>query len=89
MTDVTEDRGQAGAELSAADELELTERARSPGLKLTGEGGLLGRLTEMVVEDGFLSFARGIAPGHVFAAIRDADPLEDCQHRGNLFVSSR
>ncbi len=43
----------------------------------------------MVVEDGFLSFARGIAPGHVFAAIRDADPLEDCQHRGNLFVSSR
>jgi putative transposase len=53
MTDVTEDRGQGGAELSAADELllrELTERARSNGLKLTGEGGLLGRLTEMVVE---------------------------------------
>ena len=53
MTDVTEDRDQAGAELSAADEQvlrELTERARTGGLKLTGEGGLLGRLTKMVIE---------------------------------------
>jgi putative transposase len=53
VTDVTEDRDQAGAELSAADERvlrELTERARAGGLKLTGEGGLLGRLTKMVVE---------------------------------------
>ena len=42
-----------GAELSAADEQllrELTERARTGGLKLTGEGGLLGKLTKMVVE---------------------------------------
>jgi transposase-like protein len=53
MTDVTEDRDQAGPELPAADEQvlrELTERARRGGLKLTGEGGLLGRLTKMVVE---------------------------------------
>src|SRR6266705_2737181 len=53
MTDVTEDRGQAGAELSAADEQvlrELTERARAGGLQLTGEGGLLGKLTKMVIE---------------------------------------
>jgi len=53
MTDVTEDRDQAGAELSAADEQvlrELTERARAGGLKLTGEGGLLGKLTKMVIE---------------------------------------
>jgi len=53
VTDVTEDRDQAGAELSAADEQvlrELTERARAGGLKLTGEGGLLGRLTKMIVE---------------------------------------
>src|SRR6267378_2794208 len=53
MTDVTEDRGQAGAELSAADEQvlrELTERARAGGLRLTGEGGLLGKLTKLVVE---------------------------------------
>jgi len=53
MTDVTEDRDQAGAELSAADEQvlrELTARAREGGLKLTGEGGLLGRLTKMIVE---------------------------------------
>src|SRR5947199_2327831 len=53
MTDVTESRDQAGAELSAADEQllrELTERARAGGLKLTGEGGLLGKLTKMVVE---------------------------------------
>jgi len=53
MTDVTEDRDPAGAELSAADEQvlrELTERARTGGLKLTGEGGLLGKLTKMVIE---------------------------------------
>ena len=29
---------------------ELTERAWAGGLKLTGEGGLLGQLTKMVVE---------------------------------------
>ena len=53
MTDVAEERDQAGAELSAADEQVLrglTERARTGGLKLTGEGGLLGRLTKMVIE---------------------------------------
>jgi transposase-like protein len=53
MTDVT--KGGEGPEpgLSAADEQllrELTERARAGGLKLTGEGGLLGKLTKMVVE---------------------------------------
>jgi len=39
--------------LSAADEhllRELAERARAGGLKLTGGGGLLGKLTKMVVE---------------------------------------
>jgi transposase-like protein len=39
--------------LSGADEQllkELTERARAGGLKLTGEGGLLGKLTKMVIE---------------------------------------
>ena len=53
MTDVTQERDQAGVELSAADEQvlrELTERARTGGLKLAGEGGLLGRLTKMVIE---------------------------------------
>jgi putative transposase len=53
MTDVTQDRGHAGVELSAADEQlvrELTERVRAEGLKLTGEGGLLGTLTKMVIE---------------------------------------
>ena len=53
MTDVTTDNGQAPVELSAADEQvlrELTVRARTGGLKLTGEGGLLGKLTKMVVE---------------------------------------
>src|ERR1700741_1228194 len=53
MTDVTQDRGQDGPELSAADEQvlrELTERARAGGLKLTGEGGLLGKLTKIVIE---------------------------------------
>ena len=53
MTDVTAGQGQDEARLSAADEQvlrELTERARAGGLKLTGEGGLLGKLTKMVVE---------------------------------------
>ena len=53
MTDVTNGQGQEGVELPAADEQllrELTERARAGGLKLTGEGGLLGKLTKMVVE---------------------------------------
>jgi putative transposase len=53
MTDVAEERDLAGAELPAADEQvlrELTERARTGGLKLTGEGGLLGKLTKMVIE---------------------------------------
>ena len=53
MTDVTTGNGQAPVELSAADEQvlrELTERARTGGLRLTGEGGLLGKLTKMVVE---------------------------------------
>src|SRR5436305_12578676 len=53
MADVTTNRGQDEAELSAADEQllrELTERARGGGLKLTGEGGLVGKLTKMVIE---------------------------------------
>ena len=53
MTDVTTAENQGAAELPAADEQvlrELTERARAGGLQLTGEGGLLGRLTKMVVE---------------------------------------
>src|ERR1700761_8332537 len=53
MTDVTKADEGREPELSVADEQllrELTERARAGGLKLTGEGGLLGRLTKMVVE---------------------------------------
>jgi hypothetical protein len=53
VTDVTTGQDRDGEELSAADEQllrELTERARGGGLKLTGEGGLLGKLTKMVVE---------------------------------------
>jgi putative transposase len=53
MTDVTNSGNRDMAELSAADEQllrELTERARAGGLKLTGEGGLLGQLTKMVIE---------------------------------------
>jgi putative transposase len=53
MTNVTTGQDQDAAELSAADEQvlrELTERARAGGMKLTGEGGLLGKLTKMVVE---------------------------------------
>jgi hypothetical protein len=50
---MTTSHGEDGAGLSAADDQllrELTERARTGGLKLTCEGGLLGKLTKMVVE---------------------------------------
>jgi hypothetical protein len=66
---VTDDQGQAGGELAAADEQllrELTEQARAGGLKLTGEGGLLGKLTKMVVEgalEGELDDHLGAWPG--------------------------
>jgi putative transposase len=53
MTDVTADAANESAGLSAADEqllAELAERAKAGGLKLTGGGGLLGKLTKMVVE---------------------------------------
>ena len=80
MTDVTTGQGHDEAELSAADELllrELTERARAGGLKLTGEGGLLGKLTKMVVEgalegelDDHLGYARATTRPGVTAGIR-------------------
>ena len=53
MTDMTNGSNKDATGLSAADEQllkELTERARRDGLQLTGQGGLLGRLTKMVVE---------------------------------------
>jgi hypothetical protein len=49
VTDVTTDTDQDAVELSAADEQvlsELTERARAGGLRLTGQGGLLAKLTK-------------------------------------------
>ena len=49
---MTTGQDQEGVELSAADEQllrELTERARSGGLQLTGEGGLLQQLTKRVM----------------------------------------
>jgi transposase-like protein len=54
-TDVTKESKQGAAEpgLVAADEQlvrELTERARAGGLKLTGQDGLLGQLTKVVIE---------------------------------------
>jgi putative transposase len=53
VTDVTTSEAQEPAGLPAADEQlprELTGRARAGGLKLTGEGGLPGKLTKMVIE---------------------------------------
>jgi putative transposase len=74
VTDVTMNEA-AGPEVvvDAVDEQlvrQLTERARSEGLQLTGEGGLLGRLTKMVVEstlegelDDHLGYGRHEAAG--------------------------
>lgn len=57
MTDViSEARAEAVVEPVPADAVDeqlvrqLGERARAEGLRLTGEGGLLSRLTKMVVE---------------------------------------
>lgn len=57
MTDViSEAKAEADGEPVPADALDeqlvrqLSERARAEGLRLTGEGGLLSRLTKMVVE---------------------------------------
>lgn len=68
MTDVAMSQGQERADLSAADEQllrELTARARSGGLRLTGAGGLLAAVTKVVVEgalegelDDHLGYAR-------------------------------
>ena len=90
MTDVTQERDQAGAELSAADEQvlrELTERARTGGLKLTGEGGLLGRLTKMVIEgalegelDDHLGYAKH-GPDGRDGGIPQWPPGQDGDHR--------
>src|SRR5205809_5558400 len=70
VTDVTTSESRGQAELPAADEQvlrELTERARAGGLRLTGEGGLLGKLTKMVVEgalEGDLDVHLGYARHH-------------------------
>jgi putative transposase len=63
----------AAAELSPSEQQlvrELTDRAREGGLKLTGEGGLLGRLAKMVIEgalegemDSHLGYSRNSPEG--------------------------
>jgi hypothetical protein len=73
MTDVTTEQSREPGGLAAVDEQllrELAERARADGLKLTGEGGLLGRLAKMVVEgalevemDDHLGYSRHDAAG--------------------------
>jgi putative transposase len=52
VTVVTMDVSAESAESSDEQQLvrELVARARAEGLKLTGEGGLLGRLTKVMVE---------------------------------------
>ena len=91
MADVTEDWDEAGAELSAADEQllrELTERARTGGLKLTGEGGLLGKLTKMVIEgalegelDDHLGYGKHDPEGRTGGSSRQWPPRQDGDYR--------
>ena len=53
MTDVTVSTSAGGDALDAVDEQlirQLADRARAEGLQLTGEGGLLTRLTKTVIE---------------------------------------
>ena len=65
-------RWQGGLELDAFDQQligQLVSRARSEGLRLTGEGGLLGELTKRIIEsaaegemDAHLGYARTTPP---------------------------
>ena len=92
MTDVTTDQGQTEVELSAADEqllLELTERARAGGLRLAGEGGLLGKLTKMVIEgalegelDDHLGYAKHDPAGRDSGNSRNGYRAKDRDYRG-------
>ena len=68
MTDVTSDTetGTAATEPAEALLTELMERARSGGVRLTGEGGLLQQLTKRVLEsalEGELTAHLGHEPG--------------------------
>src|SRR5580704_10128829 len=98
MTDVTTDADREPAALSAADEQllrELTERARKGGLQLTGEGGLLGKLTKMVVE-GALEGARrspglceGRPGGPQRRELQERAPGQDGADRGRAGAGQR
>jgi len=92
MTDVTTDQGQTEVELPAADEqllLELTGRARAGGLRLAGEGGLLGKLTKMVIEgalegelDDHLGYAKHDPAGRDSGNSRNGYRAKDRDYRG-------
>ena len=86
MTDVTNSENQNAAQLSAADEQllrELTERARTGGLQLTGQGGLLGKLTKMVVEGAL----EGELDDHLGYAKHDPAGRAGSRHSGVVSVS--
>src|SRR5260370_12514262 len=76
VSDVTTSQDQDGSELSVADDQllrDLTAQARAGVLKLTGERGLPGKLTKMVVE----------------GALEDVHPRRECLRlnvrcRGNV-----
>ena len=76
VRDVTTSQDQDGPELSVADDQllrDLTAQARAGVLKLTGERGLPGKLTKMVVE----------------GALEDVHPRRECLRlnvrcRGNV-----
>jgi len=61
---------------------QLGQRARAEGLQLTGEGGLLQRLTKMVVE----SALDGKMEDHLVYAKHEPDstrgPVQDVRRRG-------
>jgi putative transposase len=76
--------------LDAVDEQligQLAERARSEGLQLTGEGGLLARLTKAVVEsavegemDDHLGYSKHDPAGRDGGNSRNGTPHEDRAH---------
>lgn len=76
MADVVQDRARP-TELPTADMQVVRESTARPGrVKLTGEGGLLGRLTEIV--------ARGALEGEMMTISAMASTTRACRDGGNF-----
>ncbi len=105
MTEVMMEKERSEATLAVPDEFDavdeqlveqLTDRARSQGLELTGEGGLLARLTKRVVDsalegelDDHLGYAKHDAGGRDGGNPRNGTRAKTGADRGRPGESGR